>query len=887
MNFLMSLLFLVNIVHAQTSTTTDSSCVVMGVTPLTGTSCCQGLKFNAQTGLCEDAIVDTALVACKLDSDCSNGKGCYPQREEDIYSSTPTSEAQLSSQIAAQDSVEEAQEKLEDTEKELGESCTASSQCESFSCLKNKCVDKLVCRLADQEEKAVGNVQCDAGLVKTVMGVCDTPENEKKSIYVGLLDTVQIKGSQCQFTLDEDASQKSLVAIKTLRAMEWHFSTSSLSESQECLKALPFLRDDIGGALYAGRKKILNEFNKIIAAVEADYQTLRAASDKSDATVNYNGATILEKDLATRRASGYDGMTIMWRRNLAFQSYETSMNSLIKTIAAKIAVMSKDMEGWNYKSKRWTLNGKEYTYKDLKCRGGKKKKIKKRWDHYVQVKGSDAGNTEILSRQGIADYLSLMTGSSSSESTNDFRNGPPGTLLKSYYLLDLLMPGRELTARSGKTSLGSYKEIWQKFNGNMKDYFKSMKGEGAPADFIYEPELIPIESRACFADSSAQECANVSKFYDEMTDIGFAQFIAYGVSPRRDYKKFFTNTQTWRRKLFNKLETDTQNITKFYEAMATKRNEQSTCLESAINQVAKELLNDPESGVATDLAKTSADTTDSTAAVITTSASGSLSSGTGASNATGTSSGVGGGTGATGIGSGVSTLTPASRISYQVDLSSGTFSSLGKSSNLDSLGKSTIGSSAGVAQASGASAAISSRFTVLKNANQASSAIVSTKDAATQTALANLGKTSSGVSGTGSKSPSGSMSGSGLGAGALSGHSGNLLTDLNPHTKVASIKEIAVSQRSIGIGTGAETSGAAAGVGGITEGVSSSSTSFNSSTSGSNKPALSEEDEQTVMANYERTKGDYKSSEEDELFSKVSKAYVRNLDKVLTKKKLD
>jgi hemerythrin-like domain-containing protein len=43
-----------------------------------------------------------------------------------------------------------------------------------------------------------------------------------------------------------------------------------------------------------------------------------------------------------------------------------------------------------------------------------------------------------------------------------------------------------------------------------------------------------------------------------------------------------------------------------------------------------------------------------------------------------------------------------------------------------------------------------------------------------------------------------------------------------------------------------------------------------------------------MSANYDRSKGEYKTKEDDTLFQVLSKTYVRNLDKILTrKKKLD
>ena len=50
---------------------------------------------------------------------------------------------------------------------------------------------------------------------------------------------------------------------------------------------------------------------------------------------------------------------------------------------------------------------------------------------------------------------------------------------------------------------------------------------------------------------------------------------------------------------------------------------------------------------------------------------------------------------------------------------------------------------------------------------------------------------------------------------------------------------------------------------------------------------MNDEEKDVVLANYERTKGEYKEDMSDSLFEKISKAYVRNLDRILVKKKID
>lgn len=48
---------------------------------------------------------------------------------------------------------------------------------------------------------------------------------------------------------------------------------------------------------------------------------------------------------------------------------------------------------------------------------------------------------------------------------------------------------------------------------------------------------------------------------------------------------------------------------------------------------------------------------------------------------------------------------------------------------------------------------------------------------------------------------------------------------------------------------------------------------------------MNDEEKDIVMANYERTKSEYKEDSSDSLFERISKAYVRNLDRILVKKK--
>ena len=48
--------------------------------------------------------------------------------------------------------------------------------------------------------------------------------------------------------------------------------------------------------------------------------------------------------------------------------------------------------------------------------------------------------------------------------------------------------------------------------------------------------------------------------------------------------------------------------------------------------------------------------------------------------------------------------------------------------------------------------------------------------------------------------------------------------------------------------------------------------------------AMNDEEKAVVLANYERRKSEFKEDSSDTLFERISKAYVRNLDRILVRK---
>ncbi len=887
-------------------------CSNLSETPVAGGACCTGLKLNTTTNLCDDVIKDISLVSCLVDSDCSTalpgqGMGCFGQTEDDFFTAPIANPTQFISQSDQQDSVDVDRDKNpNENPLAVGASCVASSDCLSYSCdvVSKKCLDKKICRQAQINETANFGVKCEDPLVINKFGQCDISPADKQLYYLGLIPgDVNVKGNanRCNFKTDDDIRAKSLVSMKTLRAMEWLFATSSLDDSQECLEVLPFMRDEMAKVFNNDRKKILTNFNIETAKIDLDNKTLETASKDSDKIVSIHGKQIKEKDLATRKSSGYDAQIIIYRRSILFQNYEQAMSSIITTAYNKIAGLSENMGQWLDKSKTWKIGNKTWDSSLAgKCRGKKAKKLYKRWANFYQIKANSSDNAAVVNSSIIKNYLSLVSGDSPEEVGSALQNGPRGTKFTTQFLVDPLMPGDKGSISFADFGTGSgnkrvlntdaYPKMRTKFRERIVAFYKRMRGDNAPEQFVYEPELVSMEARNCIEKPTGPKCELYNAFLDEMTDIALAQFIAYSTHSTYSYKKFFSSASNMRRKLLAKYETDMQNVTKYYESMSTARNSQIACMEDSINQVVTQILDD---GPGVIEAKKGTGTLDSTSGTVSSSVSGrattASASGSSASTAaaSGSSSITGSGTPSslvtsTSLPQSNSTqslrVTEATRVSFSANLLSGTNSAF--QGNLDSLGVNVVESSAATGGVVSASA-LSSKALALTNIKASNAKATSlgvnipAKEKVIQASLQNVGQSNTGSSAGASNSSDSQASNS---------------SQFKPSGSASLNDEIKTDPKSqtAAVSVGQKTIAAPSSVApvyqnpGTTES-SRSQTSYKSSEA----PTMSGEEHDVVMANYERTKSEYKPDEDDALFNKVSKAYVRNLEKILTRKKVE
>ncbi len=365
-----SLIFLSQLVLANT----NPACVPEGgvvVTTNTGTtSCCEGLEPNAAKICDEPAIVDPGLVACSSHASCGNGTGCYPQTYKDLYSSVslsgPGDEADIiKDQVGALGGAGYP-----------GSGCTHARECASYSCVQGKCENKTVCRYAKTGEAAPSPIKCAGTDKVNSSGLCDTPSDIANPVFPGLNDKITFKQvGKCQFELDDEVKRKTAIAMRSMRAMEWFLATISLNPEEECFDIVPTLRDKVGKGFYEDRKSILEEFTKELNTIENDYKKLIEAKPGSlkDITIHID-EIISEADLASRKTSGYDSLLLMKRSNTLFKTYEKYMTDSIAKNSLSLSAYSKMIRTWK-NNHQINPDCAASFYKTWKIFGGAKEKF--------------------------------------------------------------------------------------------------------------------------------------------------------------------------------------------------------------------------------------------------------------------------------------------------------------------------------------------------------------------------------------------------------------------------------------------------------------------------------------------------------------------------------
>ena len=874
--------------------------------PLTGGVCCLGLELNSAGRCDEPAFSDPAVTSCTSNSQCAPGMGCLPQTVATLYSNLYPSPDDEELQSEKKQELESQVSEIP-MPKQPGNACVHARDCQSYSCVSGICEDKKVCRMAAEGEVALAGVNCGPDLVRNPStGICELSPEAQNGTFIGLLNEVTIQPvGQCQFQLDEDTRKQSLIAMQSLRAMEWFFKTISLDKNQECFDVMPVMQDEIGKKFFETRKNILANFTEVLNGIEDDYMKVlcsRVPDDKTQLPVqceSYPGVgqgtanlvvhqdAIAEADLATRQTSGYDTLWLMKRRNLLFQTYEQAMLETVNTAHGSVTGLNEKLsalkdndslpncEGSKYKKKKFLGSWKTKYYN----------KVKDHWAFHYEVTGSAAGNAAIVKRDTVKKVLAIIGGTTEDQAVAAFTKSK-------YYLMDPMMFAglsnssygdvKKLKKKSSFLGLfggfkdlrkarylkgsgsGSYTKMYSDLTPKLNEFYKSLKERPEQKGFIYEPELLTTQAKDCLGTPEKPEnCVDFPKFMEGVQDETFAHFLAWGYATKDSYSGFFSNAQTYRRALLRKLMTDMQNIAMYYTKVIEYRNEQNACIDAVLTGIANDgILTDDPGGL-------------NEGGVLTRGA-------TGGSGPGGNVSSLSGRNGSSGLNN--AALSRLNRTKFLFDLKGNTLSKLKDGALYDSIvGNGNSSDRAGVG--GNGSAFLSQREDALRRANakaKAKGVKIADKEKAVKDVVDSM---------------TGKRNGSGSGAGAASavaskgssfgyGNPGSAGVSGNSDTANSNVPQ-GVSGNAGEIDPNAAQGGANSGMkNGYGNGLyGNSGSSGNQDPNAKDKMGLTDADKERMLSEYERNKKAYEEKEGDGLFSKVSKAYVRNLEKVLIKKK--
>lgn len=662
-----------------------------------------------------------------------------------------------------------------------------------------------------------------------------------------------------------------------------------------------------------------------------------AVNEEGDVNVRQ---TISEYELATRQSSGYDTMMFMYRRNLLFQSYERGMLTNVAAAYDQIASLNTEMAKWKDGDKNWNLGDqavsafnckakyKKFDFKRFKWRTRYYSDISNRWTDYYEVAGNQPLNIGVVKADKVLEQLRIIGNLEKEEDAIKVFD-------KHHYLLDPLMPGKtnangglpftrygdkkDLNGKPnsafvaalgavnfnfgifgsilskfgkkdqrspryliGQSESKSYAGLRKDFRAKIIQFYQEMKLNQGQAGFIFEPELISTDAVDCIDKldkdlAEGDKCSEFYQFVEDLTDYGMAQFLAYSYHTKSKYSGYFTNSQTWRRRLLTRLEVDLLNLRQYYHQIINLREKQISCLESVINHVSDSYL------------------------------SGGNTVGQGGRNYYDGGNYEGDASKAAKVSGKIATLSAASRQKYSFTANTSAWKGIADSlinSTRDNVDSSTnvAGDSSVVGDASTHSQALrQARDRMNESNNKLNDKGINVSEKNSKF-LASLGL------GSGSRS-GGNSSGSGIrtyssGGGFDFASGGGLNGDLNGPGAGSLDGNLDSSNQLASIAPGGPGSGSAPGAGFnsighggyVKEGSYGSGNSLDGSGSygadanGANgayedPTGMSDHEKNIMMSNLERTKGRYKPEDTDSLFEVVSKAYVRNLEKILTRRK--
>jgi hypothetical protein len=799
--------------------------------------CCEKLVLNASSKVCEDkAVLDSEIKSCSDHTECPSNKGCLTWREEDMFDeSRVSSEAEKEALTVKAEEFEKAREEYDELSPDGG-FCFTNMQCESYKCSGMQCKKNLICRLATETDPPTPtSVKCEEPYLKNNSGKCENPNSTYYNGLIGDIYVVTSGAGQCQFELQPstpgitsaDIPRAINLAIVTTRAAEWLYSTLSEGSSmseRDCVYSKDYFRDQMK-VLVTERKGIIKDFNRDYKVIEDNFAIIQSAKQDDMATVQtLCDDTVTKHDIAMRKATGKDFLCYMSRRNDVFFKYETSMFDWTTKFNAVFTNYETELKNWGEKDKHWAIPGKAWDWKEART-----------CRHWVDLLVGVI-TPKRLKNRWISRFRDQV--SSQSEMFNTYIDtigigGNAHNLKKWHWVLDPLSPGQK--------------------NMTVENFVKSLRDSEIPEnEFIHEPEIASsYELRGCINKVNSPECARYKEYLKDLEAVAVAQKMMYSHHTKRKFKDYYKNEGSSRRRLLSRYVTDASNLLNYYEASTSLRTKQNECIDRVLNQLDGDFNNSEGTGVVTGLSNYYQGTSTNYA-------------------------------GANGSAQNYNTpkIKQSTGTPTQFNIKANTSSFKGIANKDGTTSSTTAGSGAIDA---GAGSALAARNKALQEQNNKLAAKGTDVKKMNEDLMTTLGSKSSGFG-----SPSASNnSGSPSSASSASGKKATLDEDVESKgSQVSSVDpNLLKGTADSGIGAAGALSGI---VGGSGSGYGSSSGSGNGSGAASNPTGLSDEEKDIMAANYDRRKSEYKTSEDDSLFQVLSKTYVRNLDKILTrKKKLD
>jgi len=605
---------------------------------------------------------------CQTAADCvkkmgSTQYGCYDATVTDLLSETRL-----------------AKTKLPKEPKKVGEVCKENPDCETFYCKADSdgepktCRAVKICRPGRLWEVVTGDQICVNPLIPKLNSdgnkTCQLTDEASLETTLGLagdisLQSVSEKCGDTTMTMlptnytNRDGEQTDLTggaeeldalirfSLKNIRVMEWLFKQNLFLDqvnfefinNEDCLGLMTFMKNRVD-VLVSKRVEIVNEFNNGLGKIEEDEATLRLV-DEDKYELPADGVVIA--------GDKYDNLDILKssRQNIAFKlmkekskvfgKMEGSLKGIYEDLRGMFSYLNselakKESSFLSNDSMRWSIESGSYwgAHSGRGCPWTVNHTLQNRWnirfevEHHKDETVDYFGNVKFaLSKSNIKDYISAISGAdpiramylgvdplwfsddqyiNNTEPPFDPKNELVKDKVKNYFLLDPVLPG--ITFKSiGEGSWsgyrrilkhGSFRTLHENFRISVAQYYKDAFKDASLK--IVEPELLPITTRNCFGTYASYwnrgsvteplreaDCAAFFDYLEEITDLGFAQFWAFSVHREGSYVNFHNTAYNFRRKLLKSYEVSLMNLISYYDALGKIRAEQEGCIDNIQN----------------------------------------------------------------------------------------------------------------------------------------------------------------------------------------------------------------------------------------------------------------------------------------------------------------